>query len=186
MPLQPEPEVSCGQHREWMLHDGQVEFRPLVLFDERLFPRKVSDGNGGGAGLNFTVIRRLVAGPVCWYLRRFRWSPGRWRLLKPMMSFVRTAFPKPGFQVTVRLACGCSISIDPADFMGPQIYVCGEYEAGTTQLVSKIIRPGDHVLDLGANVGYFTLMMGCLVGPRRHSARVRSFSRVLTSSYRKM
>ena len=39
------------------------------------------------------------------------------------------------------------------------------YEPDVTALFRKRLRPGDHVLDLGANIGYFTMLSASLVGP---------------------
>ena len=46
------------------------------------------------------------------------------------------------------------------------------YENATTAFLMRTIKPGDTVIDVGAHVGYFTLLMAVLVGP---SGRVLSF-----------
>lgn len=46
------------------------------------------------------------------------------------------------------------------------------FEPDTTRLVEEIVRPGMHVLDVGANVGYYTLLLARAVGP---SGRVWAF-----------
>jgi FkbM family methyltransferase len=38
------------------------------------------------------------------------------------------------------------------------------YEIDTTDLIRKIVKPGMKVLDIGANIGYYTTVMGKLVG----------------------
>jgi FkbM family methyltransferase len=40
------------------------------------------------------------------------------------------------------------------------------HEEATTTLFKKIVKPGDIVLDLGANIGYFTLLAAKLVGTK--------------------
>jgi FkbM family methyltransferase len=42
------------------------------------------------------------------------------------------------------------------------------HEETTTSLVRRIVRPGDVVLDIGANIGYFTLLFARLTGPTGH------------------
>lgn len=39
-----------------------------------------------------------------------------------------------------------------------------EYEPLATRIVSKIIKPGDAILDLGANIGYYTLLFAKMAG----------------------
>lgn len=44
-------------------------------------------------------------------------------------------------------------------------YLEGDYEPLESRIVSKIVRPGDTVFDLGANVGFFTAELDALVQP---------------------
>jgi FkbM family methyltransferase len=48
----------------------------------------------------------------------------------------------------------------------------GTYEPEQTALFEQLIRPGQTVLDVGANVGYYTLLASVLVGPE---GRVHAF-----------
>lgn len=40
----------------------------------------------------------------------------------------------------------------------------GLYELDTLRLLKRLLRSGDHFVDLGANIGYFTLHASCVVG----------------------
>jgi FkbM family methyltransferase len=44
----------------------------------------------------------------------------------------------------------------------------GSYEPEIVALLRRLVRPGMGVLDLGANIGFFTLLSATLVGPRGH------------------
>jgi FkbM family methyltransferase len=48
----------------------------------------------------------------------------------------------------------------------------GAYEPWTTRILSQILRPGMHFLDIGAHVGYYTLLSGAIVG---ENGRVYAF-----------
>jgi len=46
------------------------------------------------------------------------------------------------------------------------IYFLGTWDRDSTKIVHSVLRDGDVFFDVGANVGYFTLMAAKLVGPR--------------------
>jgi FkbM family methyltransferase len=45
------------------------------------------------------------------------------------------------------------------------IAIEGVFEPDTTRLIGDMVKPGMHVLDVGANVGYYTLLLARAVGP---------------------
>ncbi|MDH5478821.1 MAG: FkbM family methyltransferase [Nitrospinota bacterium] len=58
--------------------------------------------------------------------------------------------------------------VDLNDFsIGPNI-IKGVYEKDETAFVKQIVREGDTVVDMGANIGYFTIIMAELTGPHGH------------------
>jgi FkbM family methyltransferase len=68
---------------------------------------------------------------------------------------------------------GHTMFLDPADgVVSPILLNDGCFEPLETQIVSAAIRPGDVVLDVGANIGYYTLLFARLVG---ESGRVIAF-----------
>lgn len=46
------------------------------------------------------------------------------------------------------------------------------YEVGEEQIIKALVRPGEHVVDVGANVGWYSTMLADLVGP---AGRVYAF-----------
>jgi FkbM family methyltransferase len=50
--------------------------------------------------------------------------------------------------------------------------VVGRYEERVQAIVERVLQPGDSAFDIGAHLGYFTLMMGLVVG---RAGRVVSF-----------
>ena len=76
---------------------------------------------------------------------------------------------KPGGKVTME---GHTIFFDPNDKVLSETFSRAEYEKATTDAVKRLVKPGMNVINIGANVGYFTLLMARLVGP---SGRVFAF-----------
>jgi FkbM family methyltransferase len=52
------------------------------------------------------------------------------------------------------------------DLVGMALVVNGEYEPQTTRYFKKLVKPGMRVVDVGANIGYYTLLAQKLVGRR--------------------
>jgi len=72
---------------------------------------------------------------------------------------------------TVLLATGARIILDPADLLR-DVYFFGTYEPEITDLIVRNLRPGGVAFDVGANAGYYTLLMAGIVGD---SGQVHSF-----------
>lgn len=72
-----------------------------------------------------------------------------------------------------RMDGGLRIAVTLSDWLSCLLYFCGSssrrsravYEPDTVEFVSQWLRPGDTVLDVGANVGYYTLIAAAAVGP---------------------
>lgn len=72
---------------------------------------------------------------------------------------------------TTRLNSGPRMIMDPADIFR-DVYFLGTYEPEVTELILGALRPGDVAFDIGANAGYYTLLMAGIVG---HLGHVHAF-----------
>jgi FkbM family methyltransferase len=65
------------------------------------------------------------------------------------------------------------ILVDTTDYgLAPHIMLDGYWEMWVTEVIARELRAGMVVADIGANIGYFTLLMAEMVGP---SGRVHAF-----------
>lgn len=74
-------------------------------------------------------------------------------------------------EVMIECADGFKIAADPRDYFGAMM-LCGRYSPEIVALFREHVKPGDSVLDIGAQIGYTTCHLARLVGP---SGRVQSF-----------
>ncbi len=104
---------------------------------------------------------------VAWLSRRFPKMPGRWQLVRWLESHQReiAAFPPQDVHLTRNLR----MRVDPRDENGRRVFVEGfDPRERLTRLFIDLLRPGDGVLDIGANVGYYSMVASHLVGPAGH------------------
>ncbi len=94
----------------------------------------------------------------------------------PVDGFLSRAFSKaawqalcriaPGRKLTVKLASGQTLWVRVGDQVSRTIFENGSYEPQLTSLLLPFIKPGMTVFDIGANIGYYTVLMGRRVGPQ--------------------
>ncbi len=65
----------------------------------------------------------------------------------------------------VRLVSGQKLRVDLRDWCGILFVSPNAIEPATTRFIRQALRPGDVFVDIGANVGYFTLLAGSRVKP---------------------
>lgn len=82
-----------------------------------------------------------------------------------------TTQPPLGF-VPYRVAWGAAIYADGRKAIGRSLRTIGLYDLAVTETLCRLVQPGNHAVDAGANVGYMTVLMARLVGP---AGRVTAF-----------
>lgn len=61
---------------------------------------------------------------------------------------------------------GSVIRLQLNDYGGRSMYFFGDYDPKITRILNRILRPGDNVVDIGANFGLISLLSANLVGNR--------------------
>ena len=72
----------------------------------------------------------------------------------------------------VKTRFGMRMRVHPNEVLGRRILCTGFWEPEITALFGELLSPGDVVLDIGANIGYFTLLASKLV---RETGKVLAF-----------
>jgi FkbM family methyltransferase len=109
-----------------------------------------------------TLFERLLLGIA----RRYPLYRGRGRLA--LSSFLRKPAAIPSPVIRVNLESGEVINVVEDDYIGRMVRFFGDLDPSLSGVIRSIIRPGDTVLDIGANVGVLTLQVASLVGPGGH------------------
>jgi FkbM family methyltransferase len=97
--------------------------------------------------------------------------PGKWRLNDPLLQAIR----KNNFGIydtKVKLKDGFEMHLDLRDWVDSHLFAKGDYEPDVSAVIKNILRPGDHFVDVGANIGFFTILASRIVGD---SGKVTSF-----------
>jgi FkbM family methyltransferase len=71
-----------------------------------------------------------------------------------------------GYQGHARTRWGGVFKVDCQDMIQRAIFHYGVWEPNLTVWMRRRLQPGDGFLDVGANIGYFSVMASELVGPR--------------------
>jgi FkbM family methyltransferase len=98
-----------------------------------------------------------------WYV----WRP--WQLVRRASVAIKP--PRSGY-TALPVAWGVSVIADPAKTIGRSLFTTGIYDLAVSEILARLIKPGDKVVDAGANVGYMTLLAGVAAGA---SGRVYSW-----------
>jgi len=66
---------------------------------------------------------------------------------------------------TARTKCGAAFAVDTKDLIQRYLYLFGVWEPHLTHWLRGRLRPGDTFIDVGANIGYFSVLAARQVGP---------------------
>jgi FkbM family methyltransferase len=65
----------------------------------------------------------------------------------------------------IRCMFGNTFRLDMPDIVSQYLFKFGFWEPSLTQFLKSVLRPGDILVDVGSNIGYFALAAARLVGP---------------------
>jgi len=103
----------------------------------------------------YTWLTSLARETFCWYLRRFPLRDGK----EFFYQHCHQTLAPPEGRLTLRLARGFTLHLDLADPVQRRLFFFGDYdERREADLMSRVLEPGEVFWDVGANLGYFTLL----------------------------
>lgn len=100
----------------------------------------------------------------CYLARTQNWLPGHWRLVRWLNEHQGLL---QGLPARVRpLGHGTKLHIDPADYDGLRYLIHGiTIGDPLTNILQRVLHPGDGFVDVGANVGLYSVVAALCVGP---------------------
>jgi FkbM family methyltransferase len=107
-----------------------------------------------------TVLRGLVIYPLRTYFRYFPVRSGKrqvWHLVCEHLWWLES-------HANAKTIFGSTLHVDARDIGGRLIYYFGVWEPQLTAWIAGCLKPGDGFIDVGANMGYFSLLAAGLVG----------------------
>ena len=106
------------------------------------------------------VVRKLTRA----YIEYAYWSAGKVSALRLYNGYVG----RRPHCTTVQTRWGDKLEVTLPDLISGVISATGQWEPAITDYVRTRLRSGDTFIDVGANIGYFTLLASRLVGPTGH------------------
>ena len=125
--------------------------RSLLSPRERLLP-----GLGARLGAHPRLASAILVGLRRLPTARLRASVYR-HVSRPLVRRMNARLEVP-------VSGGSRMIVDTSDVIGRSLAVSGTWETHVTPVLARLLTPGDVCVDVGAHVGYFTLLASKLVG----------------------
>lgn len=125
------------------------------LYDFRGFVVSRSDPDLGSFAWAFTR-------PFRFYLRRSPLKRGKGILRRLVMHACMSREQK----LDVTLPCGADLCLTTSEVIGQHLAIFGTFEEAELRACSELVTPGSCAIDVGANVGIFSLTMAVAAGPQ--------------------
>lgn len=102
--------------------------------------------------------RWSVVVTILWIIHKMHLPRGKRLLMELLKRWLGDA------RIIIRFDLGQRMYVGPSDALERTIYCKGVYEPEVAAVFCRLIHPGSTVLDIGAHVGYYTLLAAARVG----------------------
>lgn len=96
------------------------------------------------------------------YVRHAPWTAGKRALVERHLNAALRDRP---LHRLARTRFGATLAVDTQDLIQRYLYLFGVWEPHMTRWLQRRLRPGDVFVDVGANIGYYSILASRLVGP---------------------
>jgi FkbM family methyltransferase len=150
-----------------MPNSGELELQTQIPTEE---PSPVAQSRpptdaGRADGPGKSLVLRWLLRLSRWYLQHGLFRLGKsafWhKFCVPYLSWRDT-------ELVCRTRSGIRMALHPREFIQNRILFFGVWEPNVTAMFESLIQPGDVVIDVGANIGYYTLLSCKKAGPGGH------------------
>jgi FkbM family methyltransferase len=106
------------------------------------------------------IFRVLLLRPLRFYIRFAPWQTGKLFLFEALAEHLWWLEAN----VDAKTVDGDVLRVDASDIVGKHIYYFGVWEPNLTGWLNRRLKPGQLFIDVGANIGYYSLLAARLVG----------------------
>lgn len=92
----------------------------------------------------------------------FRWKS---RFRNPLLKFIQEKNKESKYYCYIKFGGGIKIRLDLYEWVSQLMFIWGEIERDATACFRELLKPGMVFIDIGANIGYYSLIASKLVGP---------------------
>jgi FkbM family methyltransferase len=169
--------------------DGGIVVPPFQTQAENITGLSALDVNAPprllGCTLSHSETRSATPPPLRRACRAYiRYAPGTLGK-KAFIRHLDQALRDEPLNAIARTRFRAALPVTTSDLIQRHLYEFGIWEPHLTAWVHRVLRPGDTFIDVGANIGYYTLLAAHLVGPAGRVVAIEpspQFRRVLTSA----
>lgn len=78
--------------------------------------------------------------------------------------YVKRIFNRFHHVEEVSLPWGCTLDVRPTEYIGRRLVISGIFDLCVSEVLWRLLGPGHHAVDVGANIGYMSSIMAARVG----------------------
>lgn len=111
------------------------------------------------------MLKKIVTEKALSLVRVYlRYAPGTFGKIYLHKRVIIPFFSWRAYSSVVKTVFGAKIGIRFPDTIQTKLFYFGIWEPQLTNFISSRLKKGDHFVDVGANIGYFSLLASTLVG----------------------